>query len=192
MNQGHKIHNLAKKLWPLNRSITGKGFRDSLSIIKEIIPNMKVYKIESGTKVFDWEVPLEWNIKEAYIIDPKGRKICDYSKNNLYVVGYSCPIQKSLSLEELEKNLYSLPDQPNAIPYITSYYKKRWGFCIKHNDRMKLEKGIYNVVIKSTLKKGFLNYGEILIKGKEKKKFFYLLICVIRQWRITNYLGHQF
>ena len=171
-NIGHKIHKLASKLWPLNRSITGKGVRETLKIIFDILPELKVYSVPSNEKVFDWIVPREWEVKKAYIINPKGEKICDFSKNNLHLVGYSIPYKGTLNLNELKKHLYTLPDQPDAIPYITSYYRERWGFCLTQNQFDTLEDGNYEVIIDSNLFDGELNYGELLIKGKNEKEIF--------------------
>lgn len=167
-----KIYLLAKNLWPINRSITGEGVRETLSKIKEVIPELKIFEIKSGTKVFDWTVPKEWKINDAYIITPKGKKICSFKKNNLHLVGYSIPVHEKISLSELQKYLHSLPDQPSAIPYVTSYYKKRWGFCITQKQRDQLKKGQYEVFIDSELINGSLTYGELIIKGKLKKEVF--------------------
>ena len=137
---GEDIHNFAKDLWPINRSITGYGLRETLNQIKNHLPEMKIKSIPSGTKVFDWEVPNEWNVRKAYIVTPSGQKICDFSKNNLHLLGYSIPFEGHLSLEKLKKHLFYLPEQPNAIPYITSYYNKNWGFCLSHKTRKNLDK----------------------------------------------------
>jgi aminopeptidase-like protein len=175
---GKKMHNLAKRLFPINRSLTGKGVVETLNILKEYNPNLKIHSIKSGSQVFDWEVPNEWNCEEAYIITPDGEKICDYNQNNLHLVQYSTPIEKELSLEELQKHLYSLENLENAIPYVTSYYNKKWGFCISDKERKRLKKGTYKVVIKSELKKGFLHYADIIIPGKTKKEImFSTYIC---------------
>ena len=175
---GDKILNLIKKLYPVNRSLTGPGNLETLKMIKNIIPNLKILKFKSGKKVFDWKIPPEWSVKSAYIIDPNGKKILDFKKNNLHLLGYSQSINLSLKLDDLKKNIFSLPKQPNAVPYVTSYYKKNWGFCLKDNQRKKLKKGIYKVRIKSYFTKGYLNYGEILWKGKKKKEiFFSTYIC---------------
>lgn len=171
-SEGYKIHNLAKKLWPLNRSITGEGLRQTLKIIQQLVPDLTIHKVSSGTKVFDWEVPKEWEVKNAYIICPNGKKICDFNKNNLHLVGYSIPVDKTIELSELQKHLHSLPHQPTAIPYVTSYYEERWGFCITENERKKLTKGKYRVVVESKLFDGQLNYGEVLIKGRNKSEIF--------------------
>lgn len=170
---GQNIYNLAKELWPINRSITGKGLRKTLEIIKNNhIPELRIRSIESGSKVLDWTVPKEWEISEAYIIDPHGKKICDFKENNLHVVNYSKPVNKKISLEQLDKHLHSISSQPSAIPYVTSYYKEQWGFCIQDKVRKKLKKGIYKVYINSRLFKGRLNYGEIILKGNKSKEVF--------------------
>ena len=137
----HKMHNLLIKLFPICRSITGDGVRKTLQIIKNEILPIKLYEIPTGTKVFDWTIPREWNIHDAFVEDENGNKIIDFKVNNLHVVGYSVPVDMYLSLSELQEHLHSLPEQPNAIPYITSYYKERWGFSISHNQRLKLKDG---------------------------------------------------
>lgn len=169
---GNQIHDLAKKLWPINRSITGEGVRETLSIIGEEISGLKLIEVPSGTNVFDWTVPKEWRVRDAYIVSPSGKKICDFKKNNLHLVGYSTPIRMKISLSQLQEHLYSLPSQPNAIPYITSYYKERWGFCLAHEERQNLEEGEYEVFIDSELFDGSLTYGEVLIKGESCKEVF--------------------
>ena len=168
---GKNMYDLIKKLFPICRSITGNGVRKTLTIIQKEIP-IKIHEVPTGTNVFDWTVPKEWNIKDAYVMDEEGNKIIDFKKHNLHVVGYSVPVDKTISLEELQKHLYSLPDQPDAIPYVTSYYKERWGFCIKHKDREKLKDGNYKVFIDSELKNGSLTYGELIIPGKSDKEVF--------------------
>ena len=169
---GNDIHKLAKKLWPLNRSLTGEGVKETLNQISKHIPNLNIDSIKSGTEVFDWVVPKEWDVHGAYIITPSGKKICDFSKNNLHLVGYSVPFEGSVSLNELKKHLYTLPEQPTAIPYVTSYYKERWGFCLSQEQFDTLENGNYKVVINSILFDGEMNYGELLIKGKSDKEIF--------------------
>ena len=166
----NNMYEWASDLFPLNRSITGQGVRDTLNYLKNLLPELKINKIKTGTKILDWEIPNEWNVKEAYIEDENKVKIVDFASNNLHLVGYSVPIDTWLDLDELQENLYSSENQPDIIPYITSYYKKRWGFCLSHNQRINLKKGKYHVVIKSELKPGFLNYGELLIKGKSPKE----------------------
>jgi aminopeptidase-like protein len=169
---GKDIHQFARELWPINRSITGEGARETLKKISVYLPKLKIKSVSTNTKVFDWIVPKEWSVAEAYIVKPSGEKICDYSKNNLHLVGYSVPFEDEISFDELKKHLYTLPDQPNAIPYVTSYYKDRWGFCLSQDQFNTLENGTYKVVIKSTLFDGKLNYGELLIKGKSDKEIF--------------------
>ena len=170
--------NLIKKLLPLNRSLMGKGNLQTLKILKEYNNNLKIKYFKSGEKIFDWKIPNEWKIKDSYILTPNNKKICDLKANNLHVMGYSRKIKKSLSLKDLQKNLFSLKHSPNAIPYITSYYKKDWGFCLKHSEREKLKKGIYKVFINAKFEPGKMHYGEIFIKGKLKKEiFFSTYIC---------------
>ena len=169
---GNNIYKFAQELWPINRSITGEGFRETLGKISNHLPAIKIKSVPSGTKVFDWTVPKEWSVKEAYIITPDGKKICNFLENNLYLVGYSVPFRGTVSLKELKKHLYTIPEQPNAIPYVTSYYEERWGFCITQKQFDTLENGDYKVVIESALFDGELNYGELLIKGKSDKEIF--------------------
>ena len=130
---------LAKELFPINRSITGAGVRKTLSIIKKKhLPNLKIKKVKSGIKAFDWNIPPEWNIKDAYIKDESGKKIVDYKNNNLHLVAYSRKINRIISRKELNKHLFSIPNKPGAIPYVTSYYKPFWGFCVAHKNRKKM------------------------------------------------------
>jgi aminopeptidase-like protein len=168
---------LIEKLFPINRSLTGDGVRKTLNILAEHIP-LEFHEVPTGTKVFDWTVPKEWNIRDAYIIDPNGNKIIDFKKCNLHVVGYSVPIDKILTLDELQKHLHSINDQPEAIPYITSYYQEGWGFCVAHRERIKLKEGNYHVYIDSELKDGHLTYGEFILPGEiDKEVFLSTYIC---------------
>ena len=171
-NIGEEIHNFAKELWPLNRSITGNGVRETLKQTQKILPNLKIHEVASGTQVFDWIVLKEWEVKEAWIKKPSGKKICDFSTNNLHLVGYSKPIHQKISKKELDKHLFSSPEQPSAIPYVTSYYKERWGFCISEFERKKLEDGDYEVFINSSLFNGSLTYGELVINGRLNDEIF--------------------
>jgi aminopeptidase-like protein len=166
---GQQLHDLAARLFPICRSITGPGTRETLRVLQEYIP-LKIHEVPTGTKVFDWTVPKEWIIREAFIEDETGKRVVDFQRNNLHVVGYSVPMDKRMSLAELEEHLYSLPEQPGAIPYVTSYYKERWGFCISHQERINLTEGTYRVYIDSELKDGSLSYGECVISGKTKKE----------------------
>jgi len=157
------------RLFPLNRSLTGKDYQKSLNIINEIIPLKKI-NFKSGQRVFDWKIPLEWNVRKAYIKNQKGEKIIDFNQNNLHLLGYSQKLKKRISFNQLKKNLYFIKKLPNAIPYVTSYYKKRWGFCLSYNQFKKLKNEKYDVIIDTSLKKGKLSIGECLIKGKSKKE----------------------
>jgi aminopeptidase-like protein len=169
-NPGELMFSWARDLFPFNRSLSGQGVRDTLLYIQRVIPSLNIRSVSSGTRAFDWVVPNEWEITDAYLSDIDGNKIISFQENNLHVVGYSEPVDKIISKEELEKHLYSLPEQPTAIPYVTSYYKKTWGFCLSHNQRATLGLGPFHVVIVSKLFSGNLNYGELYIKGKSKKE----------------------
>ena len=169
---GNDIHKLAQKLWGINRSITGEGVRETLSLLRQHMPNLEIKSVSSGTKVFDWTVPREWKVSEAYVIAPNGDRILDFSVNNLHLVGYSVPFQGKLSLQELNEHLHSLPDQPEAIPYITSYYAERWGFCLSQEQRDQLKDGEYDVIIDSELFEGVLNYAELILPGETQDEVF--------------------
>ncbi|NVK73370.1 MAG: DUF4910 domain-containing protein [Oceanospirillaceae bacterium] len=166
------MYELASELFPICRSLTGNGVRATLDILRREISDLKIFEVSTGTKCFDWHVPEEWNIRDAYIKSPNGKKIIDFNKSNLHVVGYSEPINTKISLENLQDHLYSLPNQPDAIPYVTSYYKKQWGFSLAHNQRKNLSPGEYEVFIDSDHKSGSLTYGEIVIKGESDKEVF--------------------
>jgi len=170
-----QMYKWAKYLFPINRSLTGEGVRQTLNYIKKNVkPNLRIYKISSGKKIYDWRVPLEWKVTEALINDSKGKNVINFKKNNLHIVGYSTPVNKKIKFAELKKNLHYLKDLPNAIPYRTSYYRKTWGFCLSYNQFKKMDKNlIYKVKINSKLFKGKLNYGEIFIKGKLKKEILF-------------------
>ncbi|MGM8885991.1 DUF4910 domain-containing protein [Psychrobacter sp. 1U2] len=172
IDTGISMHGLCKKLFPICRSITGNGFRKSLAIIKNDVQldDLQFFEVATGTQCFDWEVPKEWNIRDAYIITPDGNKICDFKASNLHVVGYSMPVDQEISLEMLQNHLYSLPNQPDAIPYITSYYQERWGFCLTEQQREALKPGIYQVYIDSELTAGSLTYGELIIAGDTEQE----------------------
>ncbi len=169
---GEDIHKFARELWPINRSITGEGVRETLRKISNHLPNLKTISVPSGTKVFDWTVPKEWFVKEAYIITPDGKKICNFAENNLHLVGYSIPFKGNLSLNELKKYLHTRPDLKTAIPYVTSYYNENWGFCLTQDQFNSLKDGTYKIVVDTVLFNGELNYGEVLIKGKSDKEIF--------------------
>jgi aminopeptidase-like protein len=170
---GEEIHCLARMLWPFNRSITGDGVRETLSLLKSLhLPDLAIHEVPTGTQVFDWVVPKEWRMREAYIVTPGGQRICNFADNNLHVVGYSIPVDRMLTREELDAHLYSLPDRPDAIPFVTSYYQERWGFCLSHRQRSQLEEGTYRVFIDSDLFEGALTYGELILPGASAKEVF--------------------
>ena len=157
--------NFGKELFPICRSITGNGVRQSHKIISKYVP-LNTHEIPSGRKVFDWIIPKEWNINDAYVVDSKGKKIIDFKKSNLHVLNYSTPVDKKINLEELKKHLHTLPEQPDLIPYVTSYYDENWGFCITHNQFLELIEDEYHVFIDSTLESGNLTYSEYFLKGE--------------------------
>lgn len=163
--KGQQMHELMEELYPICRSITGDGVRESLSIVKKHIP-LTIHKIRTGATVFDWEVPKEWNIRDAYIKNSRGEKIVDFANSNLHVLNYSIPVHQKLTLSELREHLYTLPEYPEWIPYRTSYYKEDWGFCMTYRQFQQLEEDVYEVFIDSTLKKGYLTYGEYFLPGE--------------------------
>lgn len=132
---GEKIYNIAERVYPICRSITGDGARETLDILSEYTKGMKIYNVPSGTQVFDWTVPKEWKIRKAYIEDEAGNHVIDFKNHNLHVMGYSVPVDKWVSRDELLSYIYSQPDQPEVIPYVTSYYKERFGFCMSKNQK---------------------------------------------------------
>ncbi len=162
---GAEIFALAQELFPLNRSITGEGVRKTLLILGSYFP-LQIREVPSGTRVFDWTVPKEWNIREAYIKGPNGQRIIDFRESNLHVLNYSIPIDRGMRLEELKGHLHTLPEHPDWIPYKTSYYREDWGFCLSHNQYLALPDGEYHVVIDSSLQQGSLSYGECFIPGE--------------------------
>ena len=166
------MFNLMKRLFPIHRSITGDGVRQTLNIIKELIP-INIIEVPSGTKVFDWEVPEEWCIDNAYVLDSNGTKVIDMAESNLHVVGYSAPFHGKVSLEELKQHVFTLPDNPEWIPYVTSYYNRAWGLCMRHNDLVVLKEGEYDVHISSSFKSGSLTYADLVIKGDSDKEILF-------------------
>ena len=173
MKNGVQIYEIAKRIFPICRSITGNGVRATMEILKEYVPELEIFEVPSGTQVFDWMVPKEWNIKDAYIEDENGEKIVDFKKNNLHVLGYSLPMDEYLSLEELKKIVYTQKEQPEVIPYVTSYYVERKGFCMSQNQLDSLKEGTYHAVVDSELKEGSLTYAQVVIPGKSKKEIFF-------------------
>jgi aminopeptidase-like protein len=176
-DKGFELYSLTERLYPICRSITGNGIRETLNIIKGYIP-LQVHEVPSGTKVFDWVIPEEWNIKDAYIKNASGEKIVDFKKLNLHVLNYSTPVNEKIGLDELKKHLFTIPEYPDWIPYRTSYHNKNWGFCISHNQFSGLKDEEYEVKIDSTLEPGALTYGEYYVKGEsEEEVMFSCHIC---------------
>lgn len=177
-NRGQAVYDLANKIFPYCRSITGQGVRDTLADLKEYIgadngPDLKVYEVPCGTKVFDWTVPKEWVIRSAYIEDEQGNRIIDMAENNLHVLGYSAPVNRWVELDELVKYIYTIPEMPDAIPYVTSYYKERFGFCMSENQKQSLKPGKYHMVVDSEFIDGVLNYAEVILEGESEKEIFF-------------------
>ena len=170
--QGQFMHDLAKRLWPLNRSLTGDGVRQTLSILGEHLPDLHIHEVPTGEQVFDWVVPNEWNLKDAYLIAPSGDKIIDLANSNVHVVSYSEPVDRELALDDLQDHLHSDPELPDAIPYVTSYYNPIWGFCLTQQQRDTLEPGTYRAVIDATLEPGSLTYAEWVLPGESEQEVF--------------------
>ena len=166
---GQEIYDLAAELFPINRSLTGAGVRQSLELLKRHVP-LQIREVATGTKVFDWEVPREWTIRDAYVKDASGRRVIDFRNCNLHVVGYSRPIHTTVSLPELKRHIFTLPDQPDLIPYRTSYYAEFWGFCMSQTQLDSLDDGDYEVLIDATLEDGQLTYGEYLLEGQTQEE----------------------
>jgi aminopeptidase-like protein len=166
---GREIYGLVEKLYPICRSITGDGFRQTLEQLRKEIP-LAVHEVPSGTKVFDWTVPKEWNVRDAYVKNARGERVIDFQKHNLHLVSYSKPIHSKMPLGELRKHLHTLPDRPEWIPYRTSYYSENWGFCLPHRDLLQMEEGEYEVCIDSSLQDGTLTFGEYYIPGQTSEE----------------------
>ena len=171
---GIQMYALISDLYPICRSITGNGFRETLKIIKKYIP-LEIHEVPSGTPVFDWTVPKEWNIKDAYIKNLKGERIVDFKQSNLHVVSYSVPIRQKIGFAELKEHLFTLPEYPDWIPYRTSYYRENWGFCLSHNQFLQMQDEEYEVCIDSSLEDGHLTHGEYYLKGESSDEI--LISC---------------
>ena len=167
------MYDLAVRLFPICRSITGDGFRQSLDMIREQVPEMKVFEVPSGTAVFDWTVPKEWNIRGGWIRKTNGETVIDFRNSNLHVLGYSVPVHQKISREELMEHIYTQPEQPDWIPYVTSYYKERWGFCMTERQKQQMTDDEYEVCIDSTLEDGSLTYGELIVPGETDEEIFF-------------------
>ena len=176
--EGRQMYTLAERLFPICRSITGDGVRQTLSILGTMIPDLRIFEVPSGTAVFDWTVPKEWNIRGGYIETLDGRRIVDFKDTNLHIMGYSLPVDQVISREELLTHIYTMEDQPDLIPYVTSYYKERWGFCMEHTRKLGLSEDQYHVVIDSSLENGSLTYGEAVLTGEtDQEIFFSTYVC---------------
>jgi aminopeptidase-like protein len=162
---GNWMHGLIRELYPICRSITGEGVRRTLAILQSRIP-VSIFEIPSGTQAFDWVIPKEWNVRDAYIRDSTGKKVVDFQKSNLHLVGYSRPVHRTMSWAELQNHLFTLPDKPDWFEYRTTFYTDNWGFCLSHNDFLKLGAGDYEVCVNTTLEDGSLSYGECFIPGE--------------------------
>jgi aminopeptidase-like protein len=174
---GAELHAFASRLYPICRSITGNGVRASLALIAEHVP-LKVHEIPTGTSVYDWEVPDEWNVEDAALTSPDGERIADFQRHNLHLVGYSEPTDRTVELDELQGHLHSLPDRPEWIPYRTSYYRRNWAFCLPHAVRERLVPGRYRAVVKGTLAPGSLSYGEFVQRGRQRDEIlFFTHVC---------------
>jgi aminopeptidase-like protein len=171
---GERIYQLVSQLYPICRSITGNGVRETLKILQEHIP-LKIEEIPTGTQVFDWTVPKEWNIRDAYIKNLKGEKIVNFQQCNLHVVNYSVPVHQVISLSDLKAHLHTLPEYPDRIPYRTSYYKETWGFCLSHEQLLAMQDEQYEVYIDSSLAPGSLTYGEYYLPGESQEEI--LISC---------------
>lgn len=181
--RGRAMHDLARRLFPICRSITGDGVRETLEIVAEGVP-LRVHEVPTGTQVLDWSVPREWNVREAWVKDPAGRVVIDFSHSSLHVLNYSAPVRSTMSLEELKPHLHTLPEQPDRIPYKTSYYSETWGFCLTQRQLEGLEEGEYEVCIDSSLEDGHLSYGEIFLPGSEPDEI--LLSCHVCHPSLAN------
>ena len=166
---GREMRELLARLYPICRSITGEGVRQTLALLQEVIP-IEVHEVPTGTPVFDWTIPKEWNIRDAYVKNASGERVIDFQRHNLHVVSYSVPVRASMSLAELRPHLHTLPGQPDLIPYRTTYYKEDWGFCLAHRQFQALPEGNYEVCIDSSLEPGHLTYGEFLVQGASKQE----------------------
>jgi aminopeptidase-like protein len=180
---GQDMYALARELYPICRSITGEGVRQTLRLLQKRIP-LTVHEVPSGTDVFDWTVPKEWNVRDAWIKNDRGQKVVDFQKHNLHLVNYSVAVKQTLPLTELKKHLFTLPEKPDWIPYRTSYYKETWGFCLAHRDLLKLEDGNYQVCIDATLEPGHLTYGEHLVRGQSAEEV--LISCHVCHPSLAN------
>lgn len=174
---GREMMALIDRLWPVYRTLAGPGIRETLRILGEQVGGLAISRAKTGSSVLDWIVPDEWHLRSAYIETPDGRRICDIAESNLHVVGYSIAVNTQLSLSELQHHLYSLPDQPDAVPYVTSYYERKWGFCLSHRERIGLEEGTYLAHIDASHVPGTLDYGELILRGQSQQEIMFSTYC---------------
>jgi aminopeptidase-like protein len=180
---GEDLHGFAAELFPICRSITGNGLRQTLEMIKKRIP-LETFEVASGTQVFDWIVPKEWNVLDAYIKDRTGKRVVDFQQCNLHLVNYSSPVHATMPLRELKPHLFTLPGSPDWIPYRTSYYQENWGFCLSHNQKLALQEEDYEVHINSSLQDGHLSYGECFLPGRTSDEI--LISCHVCHPSLAN------
>jgi aminopeptidase-like protein len=174
---GAELHALVERLFPIPRSLTGPGYRETLAILEEVAGPMERHRFATGERVFDWEIPNEWTIRGAWIKGPDGRTVVDFRDSTLHVVSYSEPVRARLSRAELEPHLHSIPEQPDAIPYVTSYYRRTWGFCLPHRLREPLPDGEYEVCIDADLAPGHVEIGEVTIPGQSEEEVLFSTYC---------------
>jgi len=169
LKAGQEMHEFISELYPICRSMTGNGVRQTLDLIRRKIP-LEIKEVPTGTRVFDWIVPQEWNINDAYVKNLKGERMIDFRNSNLHVVSYSVPVKKRMSLNDLKNHLFSIPEHPDWIPYRNFFFKKEWGFCLSHNQLLKLSEKTYDVCIDSSLQDGHLTYGECFLPGANSEE----------------------
>lgn len=174
---GEEMHALARELFPLNRSLTGPGFRQTLDELERTAGPMRRHRFATGERVFDWTIPREWTLREAWIKDPQGRRVVSLEESNLHVVGYSVAVHARMPLHQLQEHIHSLPDQPEAVPYRTSYYAESWGFCLSDRRRCALEPGEYEVLIDADLEPGHVEVGEVTIEGQTPREVLFSTYC---------------
>jgi aminopeptidase-like protein len=184
MTAGEELYKLVAELYPICRSITGDGVRRTLQIVDREIGGLEVHEVPTGTQVLDWTVPREWNVRDAWVADPAGRRVIDFQASNLHLVGYSVPVRATMGLAELKEHLFTLPDQPDLVPYRTSYYAERWGFCASQRLVDSLPDGDYEVCVDTTLADGHLTYGEHLVQGQTDEEV--LVSCHVCHPSLAN------
>jgi aminopeptidase-like protein len=167
---GNQMHAWARDLFPITRSITGEGVRHTLRYIQDLLPDLRIHGVPTGAEAFDWIIPDEWNVTDAFIANESGERLVDFRRSNLHLVSYSEPVDAWLEREQLETHLYSLPESPDAIPYVTSYYARRWGFCLTHRQRSALPSGRYHAVVRSELQPGVLNFADLILPGEQEEE----------------------